>query len=170
MTGTMLVVQVDDRQFRRAMERLAARAKDLTPVLRGIGEYLVQTTQDRFKTQTAPDGTPWQPLQAWYQQQKPQNADKILTLRGYLRNTLHWQVIPDELLVGSSLVYAAIQHFGGKIRAKKGRALSLRGRFVSSVTIPSRRYLGISPTDGEHVEGMVADYLAGAITGDKAGI
>jgi phage virion morphogenesis protein len=168
MTGTMLVVEIDDRQFRHAMERLAARAKDMTTVLRGIGEYLVGTTQDRFKTQTAPDGTPWQPLQAWYQREKPQNADKILTLRGHLRNTLHWQVIPDELLVGSSLEYAAIHQFGGEIQAKKGRALSLRGRFVTSVTIPARPYLGISPADGQEVEGLVADYLAGAINGDKS--
>lgn len=42
----------------RRLGKLANAGRDLTPVFADIGEYLVRTTKDRFRTQEAPDGTP----------------------------------------------------------------------------------------------------------------
>ncbi|MFY3986072.1 phage virion morphogenesis protein [Achromobacter xylosoxidans] len=161
----MLVVEINDAKFAEAMARLTELARDVTPALRGIGEYLANSSRDRFKTQTAPDGSAWAPLSKWYEQAKPVNKDKILTLHGYLCNTIHWQVMPDSVLVGSNLEYAAIHQFGGIIRPKRGKALKVGGRLVSQVRIPAREYLGVSAEDAAGCEGVVADYLGGAFEG-----
>lgn len=158
----MLVVEVNDAQFAQAMKRLDELIKDMTPALRGIGEYLAGSSQDRFGSQTAPDGSAWTPLSKWYRDGKSANQDKILTLRGYLRSSVHWQVMPDQVLVGSNLEYAAIHQFGGIIRPKQAKALKVGGRVVSQVKIPARPYLGISTDDATESEALVADYLAGA--------
>lgn len=162
----MLVVEINDAKFAQAMARLAELARDVTPALRGIGEYLANSSRDRFKTQTAPDGSAWAPLSTWYEKTKPVNQDKILTLHGYLCNTIHWQVFPDSVLVGSNLEYAAIHQFGGVIRPKRAKALKVGGRPVSQVRIPARAYLGISAEDAAGCEGVVMDYLASGIKGD----
>ncbi|CUJ55617.1 phage virion morphogenesis protein [Achromobacter sp. 2789STDY5608621] len=163
----MLVVTVNDAQFAQTMKRLAELAQDMTPALRGIGEYLAGSSRDRFGSQTAPDGSAWTPLAHWYREAKPANKDKILTLRGYLSSSIHWQVLPDSVLVGSNLEYAAIHQFGGVIRPKQRKALKVGGRAVSQVKIPARPYLGISTDDATESEALVADYLAGAFKGGQ---
>ncbi|MCH4573103.1 phage virion morphogenesis protein [Achromobacter xylosoxidans] len=164
----MLVVEVNDAQFAEAMKRLDELIKDMTPALRGIGEYLASSSKDRFGSQTAPDGSAWAPLSEWYRESKRANKDKVLTLNGYLCNTIHWQVFPDQVLVGSNLEYAAIHQFGGIIRPKRAKALKVGGRVVSQVKIPARPYLGISTDDATESEALVAEYLGGAFKGGPA--
>lgn len=159
MTGSTPLVEIDSQPFIQALERLAERAADLTPALRGIGEYLRGSSADRFDTQTAPDGTAWKPLHEDYKESKSANKDKVLTLNGYLRK-LHWQVAPNEVAIGSNLEYAAIHQFGGVIKPKNGKALAFGGRIVAQVTIPARAYLGVSDVDAREIEEQVADYLA----------
>lgn len=158
----MLVVEVNDVQFAQAMKRLDDFIKDMTPALRGIGEYLVGSSQARFQSQTAPDGTAWAPLSQWYRDSKPFNKDKILTLRGYLCSSIHWQVLPDQVLVGSNLEYAAIHQFGGIIRPKRAKALKVGQRIVSQVRIPARQYLGLCAEDVAESEALAAEYLGSA--------
>ncbi|WP_258232003.1 phage virion morphogenesis protein [Klebsiella pneumoniae] len=85
------------------------------PLLRSMGERLLEFHQQRFTEQTSPEGVPWQELSARYRKRKRKNADKVLTRDGYLRNTLRWQVNADELLFGTDRVYGAIHQFGGTI-------------------------------------------------------
>jgi len=164
MTTQAAFVQVDHQAFNRALSRLARATERPEPVLRGIGEYLRNSTSDRFKTQTDPDDRPWQPLSEDYQARKESNADKILTLGGYLRKIV-FQVEGDTVLVGSNMEYAAIHQFGGTIKPKKGKALAFGGRVVASVTIPARPYLGVSDADAAGIESLVSEYLASTLDG-----
>lgn len=66
----MISIQIDDDEIRQAFTRLAASAKNPRPVLKQIGDLLLDSTKQRFGTATAPDGTPWAPnseatLMAW---------------------------------------------------------------------------------------------------------
>ncbi len=160
-----ILVEVDHADLKASMTRLAGAVEDPTPVLKGVGELLRNSAADRFGAQAGPDGAPWAPLQDWYKKTKTQNQDKILTLSGMLAKTLAFQVEGDEVLVGSGLEYAAIHQFGGTIRPKKGRALSVGGRSVSKVTIPARPFLGVSEEDIGEVESLVSEYLADALGG-----
>ena len=181
MAGTRIKTTVNDAQARAMLARLGEPGtQDLMPRL---GEYLQASTQKRFKTQTAPDGTAWQPLQPRYARRKKYAKDKILTLRGYLRSGIHYQVTGDaEVQVGSNTKYAAIHQFGGAIekparqatvryRSEAGRVLFAgkkhQGATERQVTIPAhqvnmpaRPYLGISAADDAKIRAIILDWVS----------
>ena len=57
MAGVTIRVEFDDREVRRALDRLAKAGADLTPAMREIGETLLNSARERFSAQTSPDGT-----------------------------------------------------------------------------------------------------------------
>lgn len=158
MAAPHLTIQVDDAQVLAAHARQAA--PDTGPLMPRLGEYLQRSTQQRFKTQTAPDGTPWAPLNPQYAQAKKYNKGKILTLRGYLRRYIHYQVQDaNTVAVGSNQKYAAIHQFGGIIKPRKGKALAFGGRLLAQVEIPARPYLGLSTEDTSEIRDIIRAWL-----------
>lgn len=182
MAGTRLTI--DKAELERLKAFMAEQAAlDTSGLMHRLGEYLQRTTQARFKTQTAPDGTPWAPLQQRYARRKKYNKDKVLTLRGYLRSYIHYQV-PDAhtVEVGSNQKYAAIHQFGGEID-KPERQATVRYRSVAGkvlfagkkhkratekavtipvhfVKIPARPFLGLSAEDDREIQRIIRDWLA----------
>lgn len=165
MAGSHLNISVDDAELRAMLEHRAQ--SDTGRLVPRLGEYLKSSTEGRFKTQTAPSGSAWEPLKRSTIRRKKYNADKILTLRGYLRGGIRWQAPDDNTVqVGTNLEYAAIHQFGGEIqqparqatvrfRSKAGRTLfagrrhkKATERLVSipahTVKMPARPFLGVS--------------------------
>ncbi|AFU47309.1 phage virion morphogenesis protein [Acidovorax sp. KKS102] len=180
MAGTHIKSTVNDAQARAMLARLGEPGTD--DLMPRLGEYLQASTQKRFKVQTAPDGTAWQPLQPRYARRKKYAKDKVLTLRGYLRSGIHYQVTGDaEVEVGSNTKYAAIHQFGGEIdmpeRQASVRYRSVAGRtlFASKkhkrvtektvtvpvhfVKIPARPFLGISTADDSEIRDIVLNWV-----------
>jgi len=62
MAGANLTITVDDAAVRAALARLLAELKNPKPALRDIGEYLLRATDEHFRRQSGPDGTPWAQL------------------------------------------------------------------------------------------------------------
>ena len=181
MAGTHIAVTVDDALARAMLERLGEPGtQDLMPRL---GEYLQASTQKRFKSQTAPDGTAWAPLQPRYARRKKYAKDKVLTLRGYLRSGIRYQVTgAAEVEVGSNTKYAAIHQLGGSIdqnaQSRKMRYRSVAGRVLFAgrkhkrgvterwvtrgayqVNIPARPFLGISTEDDKEIRSVILDWV-----------
>lgn len=170
-------VNVDDEQVRAALQRLRGRAENLSPLMQRIGELLVESTQDRFSTATAPDGSAWAPntettitryLGLTRGNHKKDGslskkgaargaAKKPLTGEtGELRRQIHYRVIGNSLEVGSSMEYAAVQQFG----RKKGESGSdRRGRPIPWGDIPARPFIGLSDDDKSGIEQSISDYL-----------
>lgn len=180
MAGSHLTITVEDAALRAMLERRSqADTGRLAPRL---GEYLQSSTQARFTTQTAPDGTPWAPLKQSTIRRKKTNADKILTLRGYLRGGIRWQALDDNTVqVGSNLKYAAIHQFGGEIQ-QPARQATVRYRSVSgrvlfagrkhrrvterlvnvpshTIHMPARPFLGISQLDDQEIRSIILGWL-----------
>lgn len=165
------------------LARVDAALENTTPLLARIGEYLQDSSRDRFKSQSGPDGTAWQPLQPRYQRRKKQNKDKILTLRGYLRGYIHWQADGDDaVLVGTNAKYGGIHQFGGTIQqptrqstvhfgAGKAKHLFVKKKKAKrsmevsigahQVNMPARPYLGVNADDQEQIHLRVMDWLQG---------
>ena len=181
MAGTHITITVDDAQAHAMLERLGEPGtQDLMPRL---GEYLQDSTKERFKTQTAPDGTAWAPLQPRYARRKKYAKDKILTLRGYLRDIPRWQPVGDSgVEVGTNVKYAAIHQLGGSIdqnaQSRKVRYRSVSGRVLFAgkkdkkgvterwvtrgayqVNIPARPFLGISTEDDKEIRSIILDWV-----------
>ena len=183
MAGTRLTI--DKAELERLSALMAEQAaRDTSGLMRRLGEYLLESTQRRFKDQVKPNGEKWKELDERYARRKKRNKDKVLTLRGYLRSYIHYQ-IPDAqtVEVGSNQKYAAIHQFGGEID-KPERQATVRYRSVAGkvlfagkkhkrateravtipvhfVKIPARPFLGLSAEDDREISRIIREWLAG---------
>lgn len=171
MAGTALEFTLDDAAIMEALDRLHAGTVDPLRLLRQIGSYGVRSTQERFLTETAPDGTRWKELNPAYAELKGDGYN-ILTRSGALMGSLNSYTGLEEVSWGSPMIYAAVHQFGAVIKAKNAPALAfLLGNVgslglvpvflvrVKSVTIPARPYLGISTIDAEEISALASHYL-----------
>ena len=76
MAGAKLGIEVDDRDVAAAFDRLLEAGADLEPAFRDIGEMLLISHRERFRTQESPEGAPWTPLSPKYQARKKRNRNK----------------------------------------------------------------------------------------------
>lgn len=163
---------------------VVARIENREPLFAKINEYLLRSTRQRFKDQVDPDGKRWAALSPRYLKRKHRNKDKVLTLRGHLQGLLRGQFDNDKLDFGSDRKYAAKLHYGGKFKIK-GRQSTVyfkqqsdgsigrqfvkkkQSNFAQSVqvgdhtaTYPSRKFLGISKSDAEHIKRIALRHLS----------
>lgn len=178
MAGSFVAVGFEDRAVRQALKRLQRAGADLQPAWRDIGEYLLNSTRERFDREQAPDGTPWEPLAESTLRRKmlkgvgrgkgkPRKSlttgrgntkvgairrlasNQILVESGNLRDLMRYQATREGLRFGSDRVYAAIQQFGG---ADVGRP-----------DIPARPFLGLSAADRAEVLAILNQHLEAAL-------
>jgi phage virion morphogenesis protein len=186
MAGAMLDIAVDVSTVGKALEDLVERLGDLTTPLNDIAEYLHQSTDDRFRQQVAPDGSPWAPLAPSTLARK--KGSQILRDKGTLQDTLRHSVSKNELSFGTDRPYGATHQLGGKIEHaarsqqvyfRQGKDGSVGNRFVkksksnfaqwitrgSHVTeIKARPYLGLSAEDETEILAIIQDYLLEPVT------
>ena len=167
MAGATLDITFQPGRTVTAVAALLASSRDPTPLLRAIGTGLLRNTQDRFEAETAPDGSAWAPLNAWYLTFK--RGPGILrgaAMRGGLQGSLVMDVEAGAIRIGSNKIYAAVHQFGATIEPKnpQGRLAirdykgNLQG-IARSVTIPARPYLGLSRRDEETILETTEDHL-----------
>lgn len=159
------------------------------PLFQIIIEYLTRVHRQRFRNQVSPEGTPWAPLSPAYKKRKHRNANKILTLRGYLAGTLRGQYDQTGLEFGTDRPYGAAQHFGAEIdRAASTREVYFRqkrdgsvgNQFVKKgksnfaqtvnvggykIRIPARPWLGTNEQQNNQIVKKAHDYLQDAMGG-----
>ncbi|MBU4274009.1 MAG: phage virion morphogenesis protein [Planctomycetes bacterium] len=168
-----LINKIDDREIVKALDRLHAKAGRMAPAMKNIGEVVLQSTQNRFGSQTDPDGRPWQKLKASTITGKSLrgHSDKILRQRGYLADSIRYQANDAGVRIGTNRIYGAIHQFGDKtkphvIRPKNKKALAWPGgrhpaRAVNhpGSKIPARPFLGFSRQDRDRILEVVSDHL-----------
>src|SRR6185295_126867 len=107
---------------------------------------------------------------------KPEKLRKlgILQVSGRLRNSITWKASADHVIWGTNVVYAGIQHHGGKtkahvIRARHKKALAWPGGPgpVKSVkhpgsTIPARPFLVLQDDDILEIKRVMQRFLMAA--------
>lgn len=150
--ASITITPVNDLLVTRLREFVASGG-DTTPLMGRMGEYFVDSTQQRFKDQVHPDGAPWAPLSPGYIKRKRKNQSLVLTFDGYLRRYIVHQVIsPEEVSWGSNRIYAAIHNNGGDGTGKNG-------------SMKRRQFLGISPADNAEALAIVQDWLHRKLNG-----
>lgn len=171
MSGVAVTIELDTSSLQAGFERLLKTAKDLTPVMQEIGTYMVDSTQDRFRSNVSPSGV------AWDQSERAKaESGRTLLDRGHLRDSITYDASNTRVDVGTNMVYAAIHQFGGKTRAheiRPRRAKALRfamgggDRFAKSVqhpgsNMPARPYLGWSAEDEMEVADIIEAHIMAA--------
>jgi phage virion morphogenesis protein len=173
----MISFEYNDEAIRRVLDAFVRAAANPAPVLKGIGETLTQSTKERFKTSTGPDGASWEAnteatmaaYLAKFSGAYKKNGD--LSKRGErisarkkpligetksLSTQIHYELVGDtELHIGSPMEYDAMQQFGGT----KAQFPNLWG------DIPARPFMGVSEQDRADILSDLADYLNAALRG-----
>ena len=165
-------VEFNDSNIRPALEALHDAIGNTDPVLRQIGEYLVGSTKERFRTTTAPDGSQWEAntdttLANYAARFKTsftktgkvskKGRDRMANKKPgtgetrQLQTQIFYNVSNGELQVGSPLIYAGTFHFG----ARKGQY----GKGAPWGDVPAREFLGLSEADEREVLAIVQGYL-----------
>lgn len=168
-------ITVEDKQVQAALQAVSARVNNMEGVLTKIGIGIVERTQQRFNTSTAPDGTPWAPYpptgatismltERIAGSKSNRKKDGSLNSRGatqlggkkllidstHLKNSFRRQVIGDALIVSSTQAYAAMHQFGGTTSPSS---------MIPGKTIPARPFLPIKQ-DGSLYPAEQAEVLA----------
>lgn len=156
MSGAAFKVELDDAKVQRIFARLTASASNLTPLFAEIGSALEESTRQRFTTERAPDGQPWEPIDPdWLATKKARGFNAgILKMRGDLANSIHYEASSDyvEIIAGPT-EYAAVHQFGGQA-----------GRRGAS-NLPARPFLGVSDDDLAEIRDAADSYLEKATRG-----
>jgi phage virion morphogenesis protein len=160
MAGARITVDLDP--VMAAIDRLAAAGKETRGLMDAIGAHVEARTAERFELEQAPGGGRW-PASIRAQAE----GGQTLTDTGRLRASITRDATDRTATVGTNVVYAAINQFGGTVRAKtpKGLRFKVGGGWVrkQSVTLPPRPFLGIDDDDRTEIALIAEDWLRRAV-------
>lgn len=144
----MIDIYIDDPEILDGLQRLRDRSANLSPALLKIGEKLKESSQQRFSSMTAPDGTQWATNKPSTLEHK--HGSRPLTEEGTLGDTIDYQRLGDDgVQIGSPMEYSAMMQFGGT----KAEFPHLWG------DIPARPFLGISEQDKSDILAIIQRHL-----------
>ena len=173
MSGLTMQVGVDDVELKRRIRRALRKLHDLTPAFEQAGEHMVSSITQTFHEQGRPQR--WQPLSAvTLFNRAGGTVGKVFTKKGGLKKGAERKILGAKILMNSgrllrsihrgmragqdyavvstNVIYARIQHEGGK--AGRGH----------KVTIPARPYMQILPEDEREVRSIFRTYLDEALS------
>lgn len=191
MTGISIThsVTISDADMLDQLGRLVDRMENPLGFYKNVGEHLRNSIQDNFERETAPDGTPWQPLKARTirdREKRRLTPITILRARGRLVGSFSVAATAMEARVGTPVEYAAAHQFGAEIQmpARKQtiyqhydaksdtldqkfrrKANSNFARDVDvgehTINIPARPFAGVKKEDETIIIGIADDWLRG---------
>ncbi len=165
-------IKVDDKKFRKELNKLSSKIKNPTPALYEIGEGLLRELDARWGKD--PSGRNWQALKraALAQKRAENKSTKILERNVILKNSFNYRLVGKaSLLFGTPIEYAAIHQFGGKtaphtIMPYRKKALYWIGaaKPVKKVrhpgsNIPARPMIGIEKPQQEMIVEILESYV-----------
>lgn len=155
----LLTIRLDAGQAERVLGQLLARARVLAPLMADVGEALTESTQDRFRTGIAPDGTAWLPL-------RDGSGRTPLLDTGAMRDSISPDSGADWVEIQAAAKQAPWHQLGTGpylILPVNGKALKFGDTFAAKVNhpgLPARPFLGLSLADEQLIQALAAEYLA----------
>ena len=153
----MEITGEDWGRFEKNLHRLTNF--NFTGLHREIGEYIIDSTKERFRKGIAPDGTAWKKSA-----RAESTGGKTLMDNRTLYNSFTYRASPNGVEVGTNVKYAkvhqGIDKSGGEvdeiiIKPKQAKALrfQISGSWVikKQVRIPARRFMGLNDNDTEEI-------------------
>lgn len=104
-----LSIKSNTHGLQRILGDLAVRLTTLAPVMRDIGEIVLDHVKDNFREGTTPEGRRWKPSHRALRE-----GGKTLIDTGVLRNSFHVRPASRTVLVGTPDVRAPIHQFGAQ--------------------------------------------------------
>lgn len=154
----MLTIRLEAGQAERILGEMLSRSRVLAPLMAQISEDMTESTQDRFTSSTAPDGTAWLPL-------RDGSGRKPLLATGAMRDAISPDSGPDWAEIQASAKQARWHQEGTDpylILPVNGKVLSFNGHFATHVNhpgLPARPFLGLSLDDEQLIQRLATAYL-----------
>lgn len=105
----MISVKIDDQQVVDHLKQLEKKAGDLSQVMRDISEDMLDAVLENFAKEGRPN--PWKKSK-----RGKKDSGKTLQDTARLMKSITARSDSKSAMVGTNVKYAAIHHFGGKIR------------------------------------------------------
>jgi len=131
--------------------------------MRAIGQMVTSQTDERFNAQIDPGGKAWKPSSRAEEQ-----GGETLRDTGRLKNSIHYQVVPGGVVVGTNVVYGPPHQFGvDKVVTVKShaRGSATVGSHSRHMKIEKRPFLGINTENAAEIR-----VLCLSIIGRMAGV
>jgi len=174
MAGTFTTIaKIDDREIQQKLQQLLRKSDNLHPCLKNVGQYMVESTQQRFTAETDPTGKRWAALKSATLKRK--KNPKILTESHGLRDSIVYIVQGNILRVGTNKAYGAPHQFGLDkdlhVPAHKRRVTQAFGKplpfpvwasvraHTFNPKLPARPFLGFSREDRTEIAAIVDDFI-----------
>ena len=128
---------------------------DLRPALRSVAVHMKEVIEDRFRTETDPEGNRWAEISAAWKARKKKlgRQTQILRFRDKLFHNVRGTGIEydkESVTQGANIKYARIHQLGG--RAGRGHRTKI---------VP-RPFLGWSEKDRQYAEREIHDHISKA--------
>jgi phage virion morphogenesis protein len=133
--------------------QLLQRTNDLSPVMRQIAGVLEDVPEESFATESAPDGTPWDDLSDYTKTERSERGywpGQILQRSGRLAASIESDFDDNNASVGTTVIYAAIQHHGG---------MTSPNSMIPNKPIPARPFLGLGEQQEADIMGILREFL-----------
>jgi phage gpG-like protein len=135
----MIRIEVDDREVLQALQELSRRTSNMEPVMKRIGQALMEGSRERILSGRDWTGQPFAPNSPATLARKKGNKP-LINEKTFVTSRLFYKASADSVIVGASAKQAAVLQFG----AKKGAfGATKRGAKIPWGDIPARRYLPI---------------------------
>ena len=144
-------IKSDLKQANQSLLVLQQTVQNMAPINRQIAIGLRRNTAQRFKSKTAPDGTPWQPNAPSTLKRKKSGRSYGSLLIGQTKvlSAIQRRHNANEVVIGTPAIYGRIHQLGGK--AGRGH----------KVTIPARPFLGVSKEDENVIHAIIEKAFKG---------
>ena len=167
-------IKANAREIQENLSRLSGRMRNLSPVMRQIGEIVRTSVERNF----AGTGRPAKWPESLRVKRK---GGQTLSDTGRLRRSFTVRADNSSVAVGTNVIYAAIHQFGGKLPSRTGvLAFNNNGRFMSrgdasrrasgairiafarysGSTIPARPFLMVQNEDWTEINSVLNRYLS----------
>jgi len=155
--GVTINVKIEDREVLALLDRIQQRAGNLTPAMKIVGKTIRDSVRENFRAGGRPE--------RWKSSQRAIiEGKKTLIDTKRLMNSITYMAHKDRAEVGTNVVYAAIQQFGGTVKARKSKYLKFKigSRWVQKreVSIPARPFMMIQDEDWREIKETLLDYIA----------
>lgn len=175
----MIQINLTDTGVHAELARLVNAFDNPQPALKSIGELVVEFTKTRFEVSQDPYGKPWAPnTDTTLRRMLHGNAKNFTKVKGRLSargqlalsskkpligeskslsTQFAWRLVGDGVEIRSTMIYAAMQQFGGK----KADFPNLWGDIPARPFFPDAAR-GLPTGLAHRIQQVLADYIAGA--------
>lgn len=155
MSGAAATITIEGtRALENRLAALAARIGSAV-LLDAVGGVVETQTRRRLtEDKEGPDGEAWPEWSEAYAATRSV-GQSLLEDEGHLVDSIHHMAHGHQTEIGSGLVQAAIQHFGGAEVGRPGH--------------PARPFMGIGHDDEKEIEAVLGELIGGPLSGSMSG-